>query len=290
MDLATAFAISGASVSPNTYATRSRPLSFIMTLLNIRLGYWIRNPLFTVKDKRFKVLYLVPRWYWYMFAEMFGKGLSETKKQIHLSDGGHFENLALYELIRRRCKYIIVSDAGADKNYKFSDLAKVIEMVRLDFGAKIEITTRDLRPKKGEKFSSKAFTFGKIYYGDNDKDFGYLIYIKTTLIKGLIEDIYSYQRSHNDFPDQSTMDQFYDELQFEAYRELGFQLGRKLSCHLDEELKGFDCEKLKERIELKYNEEMEWDGCGLKEKEIELRGSGPVSKKIGRQKKNKGNR
>lgn len=256
MDLATAFAISGAAVDPNTYATSSRPLSFIMTLLNIRLGYWIRNPKFPVKGKRFKPLYLIPRWYFYMFAEMFGHGLKETQKQIHLSDGGHFENLAIYELIRRRCKYIIVSDAGADKDYNFGDLVKAIEMVRLDFGAKIEINTRDLIPQKEDKRSAKAFTFGKIDYGEGHM--GYLIYIKTTLMEELTEDIYGYQRAHNDFPDQSTMDQFYDESQFEAYRELGFQLGRKLSYYLDKNInkKNLTCEKIKERIVKKCDEKM----------------------------------
>jgi hypothetical protein len=272
MDLATAFAISGAAVSPNTYATRSRPLSFIMTLLNIRLGYWIRNPLHRVK--RFKLLYLIPRWYKHMFAEMFGKGLKETNKQIHLSDGGHFENLGLYELIRRRCKYIIVSDAGADKNYNFSDLAKAIEMVRLDFGAKIEIDTSDLMLKKETKRSDRAFTYATIDYGNEET--GYLIYIKTTLIEELPEDIYSYQRSHDDFPDQSTMDQFYDEPQFEAYRELGFQLGRKLSYHLDEKLKldekndkkikPINYEKLKESI-IK-NVKRKWNGKVKKKRKV----------------------
>jgi hypothetical protein len=273
MDLSTAFAISGAAVDPNTYATRSRPLSFLMTLLNIRLGYWIWNP--HRPGRYFKSMSPLPRWYLYMFAEMFGRGLSERKKKIHLSDGGHFENLGLYELIRRRCKYIIVSDAGADKNYNFKDLVKAIEMVRLDFGAKIEINTRDLIPQKEDKRSARAFTFGKIDYDEGH--IGYLIYIKTTLMEELTEDIYGYQRAHNDFPDQSTMDQFYDEPQFEAYRELGFQLGRKLSYYLDKNIRDLKYEELKKRIEKKCDEEMKM--YAPKEKKGELKGAAPVSKK-----------
>jgi hypothetical protein len=258
MDLATAFAISGAAVDPNTYTTRSRPLSFIMTLLNIRLGYRIWNPYRPAKF--FKGMSPLPRWYLYMFAEMFGKGLSENKKKIHLSDGGHFENLAIYELIRRRCKYIIVSDAGADKNYNFGDLVKAIEMVRLDFGAKIEINTRDLIPQQEDKRSARAFTFGKIDYDEGH--IGYLIYIKTTLMEELTEDIYGYQRSHNDFPDQSTMDQFYDEPQFEAYRELGFQLGRKLSYYLDKNIRDLEYEELKKCLKIKCDQEMKRSSTG----------------------------
>lgn len=226
MDLATAFAVSGAAVNPNTYATRSRPLSFIMSLLNARMGYWMNNPNPDVEKKHW-LLKFFPMWYGYLFAEMFGKGLNERRKKIHLSDGGHFENLALYELIRRRCRYIIASDAGADKDWNYGDLAKVIEMARLDFGAKITIDgIDDLTPDKDTRLSKTPFVHGTIGYADGST--ADLIYIKTTMVKDLPEDIHAYRRGHKDFPDQSTMDQFFSERQFEAYRELGFQVGRKL--------------------------------------------------------------
>jgi len=220
-NLATAMAISGAAVDPNTYATRSRPLSFFMTLLNIRLGYWIRNPLFN--DKTRAILWRNPTWY-SIFIEMFGRGLHEKRWNIHLSDGGHFENLGLYELIKRRCRCIIVCDATADPDYQFGDLGKVIEMVRVDFGAKVEIVTTSLIPAdKTNKISQSAWATGAITYENGDK--AHLIYITTTLINNLPEDIYTYQRKNPSFPDQGTGDQFFDERQFEAYRELGFQIG-----------------------------------------------------------------
>ena len=57
---------------------------------------------------------------------MVGRAECRTDKYagayVHLSDGGHFENLALYELIRRHCRYIIVSDAGEDQELAFTDL------------------------------------------------------------------------------------------------------------------------------------------------------------------------
>jgi len=199
MNLATAFAISGAAVDPNTSATRSRPLSFMMSLLNIRLGYWTRNPSF----KKHYLKRIRPLWIIFMLREMFGTGLSEAARSIHLSDGGHFENLGLYELIRRKCKFIIVSDAGADKDWKFNDLAKVTEMVRLDFGADIDIDVSKLIPDEDSGRSGEAFVPGKVTYDDDTE--ADLLYIKTTVladVKKLREDIYSYKRSHPDFPDQ----------------------------------------------------------------------------------------
>ena len=225
MDLATAFAISSAAVDPNTYATRSRPLSFLMTLLNIRLGYWSPNPRYPgFSSRKFR-----PWWWLYMLYEMLGRGLTEKRLQVHLSDGGHFENLGLYELVHRRCRYIIVSDAAADPNFSFSDLAKAIEMVRVDFGAEIEIDVSDLRPQGANKCSKHAFALGKITYnptgpGDEAEE-AHLLYIKTALIDNLTQDIYGYQRAHKAFPDETTADQFFSEPQFEAYRELGFLLG-----------------------------------------------------------------
>ena len=223
-NLATAMAISGAAVDPNTYATRSRPLSFFMTLLNIRLGYWIRNP--RHNDTSGELFGRNPTWY-SIFVEMFGKGLHEKRASIHLSDGGHFENLGIYELVKRRCRCIIVSDASADPDYQFGDLGKAIEMVRVDFGAKVRIDTTPIVPgDRTNKISPSAWAIGTILYENGET--ADLIYIATTLIDDLPEDVYTYQRKNPSFPDQGTGDQFFNERQFEAYRELGFQVADRL--------------------------------------------------------------
>ena len=222
-NLATAMAISGAAVDPNTYVTRSRPLNFLMTILNVRLGYWIRNPRYN--NKKRAILWRNPTWY-SIFIEMFGRGLNEKRWSIHLSDGGHFENLGLYELVKRRCRCIIVCDATADPGYLFEDLGKAVELVRVDFGAKVDLNTKDFIPEdKKNKISKSAWVKGKIIY--DNKEEGDLIYITTTLIEDLPEDIYAYQRRNSKFPDQGSGDQFFDEQQFEAYRELGFNIGHR---------------------------------------------------------------
>jgi hypothetical protein len=164
-----------------------------------------------------------------------GRGLTENCAQIHLSDGGHFENLGLYELVHRRSRYIIVADAAADPKFSFADLAKVIEMVRVDFGAEIDIDVSHLQPQGDDKDkrSKLAFARGTISYnaGEDDTEAkkADLLYIKTAVIDNLKEDIYGYRRAHDKFPDETTADQFFLEPQFEAYRELGFLLG-SLAC------------------------------------------------------------
>ena len=222
LDLGSACSISGAAVDPDTGATDSPALSFIMTLLNLRLGYWIRNPKHPSKLGSWSR----PLWYVYALREMLGINMNEDDAHVRLSDGGHFENLATYELIRRGCKWIITCDAGADPDWSFGDLANLVEKVRVDFGANIDIDTQPLRPQGEDRISSAPYVKGTITYKDGSS--GTLIYIKTCVIADLPEDIYGYRRVNPSFPDQSTGDQFFDEAQFEAYRELGFQLAHRV--------------------------------------------------------------
>ncbi len=226
-NLATAFAISGAAVDPNTGVTRSRPLAFIMTLLNVRLGYWARNPNRAHRlPETLSKLFSRPFWQLYILREMFGWGMNEKSCYLHLSDGGHFENLGLYELVRRKCRYIIVADAGADAKWTYGDLARACERIRADFCALMVINTQPLHPKPDDHISLKPSTLGKIYYEDGSEST--VLFLKTTVFPNLPEDIYGYKRTHPSFPDQTTGDQFFDEAQFEAYRELGYGTGRHI--------------------------------------------------------------
>lgn len=221
MDLASACAISGAAIATNTSKTKSKTLNFILALFNLRLGCWLPNPKYTY-TRRFK---LKPLWYFYMFRDMFGQGLNEEQKYIHLSDGGHFENLGVYELIRRQCKTIMSIDAGADPSFMFNDLAKLTEMIRVDFGAKLTIDTSPLLPDE-HGISKTAYVIGEITY-HNGKQASF-IYVKSTMLNNLSTDVIGYKNQNPSFPDQSTIDQFFDEFQFEAYRELGFQITHRL--------------------------------------------------------------
>jgi hypothetical protein len=221
LTLSTAFSVSGAAVDPDTYATGSRPVSFLMALLNVRLGVWVRNPRHEPRRWRF------PAWYQLMLREMLGVGLTETDSRIHLADGGHFENLGLYELLRRRCRYIIVSDAGADPACTLADLGQAVQRARADLGAEVDICADPLfhddeADGRNGQIRKRAHLVGQVTYSDGSK--GEILYLKALLRAQLGADIYGYWRTNPEFPNQPTSNQFYGELQFDSYRELGRQL------------------------------------------------------------------
>ncbi len=216
LTLATAFAISGAAVDPDTYATNSRSISFLMTLLNVRLGVWMSNPRKTPRMFRW------PAWYQLMLREMFGVGLSESDSKIHLSDGGHFENLGVYELLRRRCRYIVISDAGADPAGTLEDLGKAVQRARADLDANIEICADAFFNERDEALAERSHLIGTVTYADGTR--GEILYLKARLRKLLSADVYAYWRVNPSFPNTGTANQFYGELQFDSYRELGLQL------------------------------------------------------------------
>ncbi|MEY4589664.1 MAG: hypothetical protein RL497_1740 [Pseudomonadota bacterium] len=233
ISLASAMAVSGASVNPNAGnsgrgPTRSKLVSTLLTLLNIRLGYWVINPQ-RVYQRWFKPNLIYPG----LNGSLFGPGLHESQTIVELSDGGHFDNLGLYELIRRKVKLIILSDAGADGTYCFDDLGNAVEKARVDFGVHIrfsdEYSLDNLQPGSATKNSEVSFDYAKhsfavaaIEYPDTSH--GRLIYVKATLIDGLPADVYNYKKSNPAFPHEPTADQFFSEVQIEAYRELGYQL------------------------------------------------------------------
>jgi hypothetical protein len=236
MTLPTAMAISGAAINPDTGVagkgpTRNRLLSSLMSLLNLRLGYWALNCNPTRAS-----LFSRPNHFNPGLKALFGWGYNERAGFVQLSDGGHFENTGLYELIRRRMKVIVLSDGSADPNFTFSDFGNAVERVRVDFGVNIRFPDADvdlqwiLPGSAGKGFfperynlAKQGFAIGTIQYPDESQT-GILIYIKTTLTKDLPADIYGYKSANPTFPDESTSDQFFDETQFEAYRELGYQL------------------------------------------------------------------
>ncbi len=236
MTLASAMAISGAAVNPDAGCggegvTRQPFLSILMGMLNLRLGYWVPNP--NPHESEGAIRPSVPNYFWPGLWEIiFRYRLNEKAYFLQLTDGGHFENLALYEMIRRRLKLIIVCDGTADPQYTFSELANAMQKVRTDFGALIIINNEDLKDLTPSqkidqvKVAKKGFLKAKIVYADNSK--GRLIYINTTFCEELSADLYGYKREHPSFPEEPTIDQFFDEKQFEAYRELGYQIALKM--------------------------------------------------------------
>src|SRR4051812_13843370 len=104
-------AVSGAAVSPQMGLGSLPSLSALISFLNVRLNYWIRRP-------HARTLFSEPG-FSCLLREMTGVGMSEDKAWISLSDGGHIENMGIYELLRRRCKFIISVDGEADPRSTF---------------------------------------------------------------------------------------------------------------------------------------------------------------------------
>jgi hypothetical protein len=139
---------------------------------------------------------------------------------VSLSDGGHFDNLGLYELVRRRCRFIIACDAEQDAGYTFGGLGTAIRKCRIDFGAEIDIDTSQIAVDAETARSAAHCTMGSIRYVDGTS--GQLLYIKASLTGNEPEDLLEYAARHREFPHETTADQWFTETQFESYRTLGY--------------------------------------------------------------------
>lgn len=245
--LADVCAASGAAVSP-AWGYRTRPgLSFLMTCFNARLGVWKRNTRYPMRSDN-AVRTASPRLepqsprvgLWYLFRELFAKTNAKSEF-LYLSDGGHFDNMGLYELVRRECRYIVICDAECDGNLNFEGLAMAVRKCRTDFGVDIQLDVKKLRKDKDTGFSDVHCVVGTILYPNEDpqtpsRDRGKIVYLKSTMTGGEPADLLSYKLEHPVFPHDSTGNQWFSESQFESYRTLGRFIGMtslKNACQKD---------------------------------------------------------
>ncbi len=237
LTLARAISISGAAVDPNMSFYQSAPLTALLTIFNARLGYWIENPDRDVVGARDPWSAQSPRYGGLLEDELLGRTDGQGKF-VHLSDGGHFENLGVYELIRRRARYIVSIDAAEDPTASDENLSALIRLVRSDFGVRIQLDTRPIRVGEG-KLSLSHVVVGKIRYDDLDHGHlpGVLIYVKTSLTGDEPADVQNYSETHAHFPHQKTdLRQAFDESQFESYSALGDHIARAVFGDAVEEL------------------------------------------------------
>jgi hypothetical protein len=240
-DLATAMAVSGAAVSSSMGAQSIKPLTATLALLNVRLGYWLRNPLRLANAKppdprrqrgwseflRRNNLFAN----YYFIVELFG-WLNEKRKSVYLTDGSHIENLGIYELLRRRCRVIIAVDAEADPEMAFGSFNTLERYALIDMGIRIDLPWQKIADESlatGKAIDDKGDTpkhkgphcaIGEITYPNDRK--GILVYIKASLTGDENDYIFDYKKRYSDFPHETTLDQMFTEEQFEAYRALGF--------------------------------------------------------------------
>jgi Patatin-like phospholipase len=213
--LGTAMAISGAAVSPNQGYNSSPLIGFLLMLFNVRLGWWLGNPARKYFDREGPLFGITPA------LEELAGATSDRGRWVYLSDGGHFDNLGLYEMVRRRCRFIVVIDSGCDPKCKFEDLGNAVRKAYIDFGVSINFGTLGIVPRQDPPVSGARFATATISYPGSTRS-GWLLYIKPTYYRtteGV--DVRGYASDHPDFPHESTTDQWFSESQLEAYRALG---------------------------------------------------------------------
>lgn len=228
--LSTVCAISGAALSPNQGYSSQPALAFLMTLFNVRLSWWIANPRkpwiwpkeLDRPSPRFGLRSLL--------SELFGYS-DDTSNYVNLCDGGRFDNMGLYELVRRRCRLIVICDGEEDEKTTFEGMGLAIAKARIDFGVEIEFPPEQIQaltPDKDSTRSSAHFAVGTIRYpappgGDPTgvRYAGKIVYLKTAYVGDEPVDLRHYKRDHPDFPQESTLNQWFTEPQFESYRRLG---------------------------------------------------------------------
>ncbi len=161
MTLPAALTISAAAVNPGMGIYSNKMLSVMMTLFNARLGFWVNNP--GAKKRK-----LLPNWatyivWWpsFFFKELFSK-IGTDNRKLNISDGGHIENLAVYELLRRKCRLILAVDAGADPDSTFADLENLSIRARNELGVDISFRTGNdpvdiIYPKASTGYAQKRF-------------------------------------------------------------------------------------------------------------------------------------
>jgi len=251
--LGTAMAISGAAANPNMGYHSSPVLGLLMTLFNVRLGWWLGNPGSPGAEtwRRKGPGYSVGP----LFSEALGN-TTDHYKYVNLSDGGHFENLGLYQTVLRRCHFIVVSDGGEDPECAFADLGEAVRKIRIDFGIPIDFETMSIYPRSAIdtlKTPGHNCAVGRIRYSvvdGADAPDGIIVYIKPACYGDEPRDIYEYFKTNPTFPHESTSDQFFSESQFESYRMLGAHTMEKLCMDCDGDFRCFTRDILKRHLQM----------------------------------------
>jgi len=250
--------VSGAAFTTGLGRSTSLGFSLLLGLANVRLGRWwpsqIRADNIKIKDTGFRYLFKTQI---YLINEMLGRFYGTRREWQYLSDGGHFENTAAYEMLRpeRGIKLIVICDCGADPDYEFADLANLTRLARIDFGIEIEednaiVTdpelkavfgrTTDFRECKDPAVAShdKCAILFNVYHANlgprsegMERDAipdARIILLKPRLLSLSAADLREYRATHAAFPQEPTADQFFDEAQWESYRRLGMEVAMRV--------------------------------------------------------------
>ena len=236
---------SGAAFSTGIGRETSLGVSLLLGAANVRLGTWWESSLgrpagpglvTRLTDKVFRTQT-------YLLHEFTAQFHGLARPWQYLSDGGHFENTALYELLRpeRQVRLIVACDNGADPQYRFTDLANLIRLVRIDMQIELEVddgvmgdqvlaplfgVPDDFRPReKGERSAEAAARepvalLLRATPAGRRQPSSWIVLLKPRVRRDSAADVREYAGRRPDFPQESTIDQFFDEAQWESYRKL----------------------------------------------------------------------
>jgi hypothetical protein len=261
MPIGSWIAISGAAFSTGAGRGTSLGKALLLGLSDVRLGYWWNAGRLAAPAS--DGLHRLRRWITlrfqtqaYLLAELLARYRGACAPYWFLSDGGHFENTAIYELLRRRVGLIVATDSGADPNYEQDDVANMMRLTRIDFGCefirideeRVAQSTGVLRtlsgcvwsrerPNRGDGSDRQCMSLYWVYRGTDSREAlesglggSALIVLKPRIVADAPADVRQYAFANQEFPQQSTADQFFDEQQWESYRKLGELIGALLSA------------------------------------------------------------
>jgi len=201
------------------------PERFLLALANLRLGVWYPNPRFLADDEELS-------WYethhprpWYLMKEALGRHRANDR-WLYLTDGGHYENLGLVELLRRGCREIYCFDASGDRPDTFGTLADAMRLAREELDVEIDIDPTEMKPDD-DGVSKVGVCAGTIRYAGETQPSGWLVVAKLAVPATAPFDIVDLARTLPSFPTNPTADQLYTDQKFEAYRALGHHLGEQ---------------------------------------------------------------
>lgn len=249
--------VSGAAFSTGLGRGTDLGVSLALGFANVRLGRWWKGlpPTPAMQEGWFRKAFPTQT---YLLDELRGLFYGDHRPYQYLSDGGHFENMAIYELLRtdrpRQVRLIVVADCGCDPDYQFEDLANLTRLVRIDHGLEMRVHKRAhgeallnqvfARPedfKRGAdgklpERSGRCAIMLDVLGTERSADrgvapgalFARIILVKPTLLAHVGVDIEQYHDTHERFPQETTMDQFFDEAQWESYRQLGLRIGQRV--------------------------------------------------------------
>lgn len=263
LTLQSAMAVSGAAFA-SSMGSQAQAFQTLLAISNARLGTWLPNPAYLVEMADRSDRWTRPgiprvRRLAYLLREVFG-AYPFDERLLLCTDGGHYENLGLVELLRHGCETIVCIDSSGDTPPFATTLSQAITLAWEELGVRItlEDDRMDLVPGSAEpleppdplatlnaRLSKSAVVIGSICYptpievkGGRRITRGLLIAAKTSLTSDMPYPLLSYAVNNTTFPRRSTADQWFDVGQFDAYQELGRYLGSRAARALRAERDG----------------------------------------------------